>query len=184
MKGVEIGLGFEAARRRGSRCSRSVCLRAMWRTTHLRKRTRNNAGGLEGGVTNGEPLVCRVAMKPISTLMKALAQRQHRRPAKRRRRTSSAAIIARFRRRAWSAKRWSRLFWPMRCWKNSAATRWKKSAKRSAPSRIYARHREQMGGEIRWICSCLRDASHSSKAHLTCEHGKPAPRTTQTVKGT
>jgi chorismate synthase len=35
-------------------------------------RTRNNAGGLEGGVTNGEPLVCRVAMKPISTLMKAL----------------------------------------------------------------------------------------------------------------
>jgi chorismate synthase len=35
-------------------------------------RSSNNAGGLEGGVTNGQPLVCRVAMKPISTLMKAL----------------------------------------------------------------------------------------------------------------
>jgi chorismate synthase len=36
------------------------------------ERSSNNAGGLEGGVTNGQPLVCRVAMKPISTLMKAL----------------------------------------------------------------------------------------------------------------
>jgi chorismate synthase len=70
MKGVEIGLGFEAARRRGSQVHDPFA--------HATQdglpvsRTRNNAGGLEGGVTNGEPLVCRVAMKPISTLMKAL----------------------------------------------------------------------------------------------------------------
>ncbi len=70
MKGVEIGLGFEAARRRGSEVhdpfghSENGDLPVS--------RARNNAGGLEGGVTNGEPLVCRVAMKPISTLMKAL----------------------------------------------------------------------------------------------------------------
>lgn len=69
MKGVEIGLGFEAARRRGS-----AVHDPFERGTNgkILERTRNNAGGLEGGVTNGEPLVCRVAMKPISTLMKAL----------------------------------------------------------------------------------------------------------------
>ncbi len=70
MKGVEIGLGFEAARRRGSAVHDPF--------SHSNgnglpvSRTRNNAGGLEGGVSNGEPLVCRVAMKPISTLMNAL----------------------------------------------------------------------------------------------------------------
>ncbi|PQV63920.1 chorismate synthase [Abditibacterium utsteinense] len=81
MKGVEIGLGFEAARRRGSDVHDPF---AHFNSTkndedgeneeHILpvSRTRNNAGGLEGGVTNGEPLVCRVAMKPISTLMKAL----------------------------------------------------------------------------------------------------------------
>ncbi len=70
MKGVEIGLGFEAARRRGSDVHDPF---AHGSGAGLPvSRTRNNAGGLEGGVTNGEPLVCRVAMKPISTLMKAL----------------------------------------------------------------------------------------------------------------
>lgn len=70
MKGVEIGLGFEAARRRGSAVHDPF---AHSNGNGLPvSRTRNNAGGLEGGVTNGEPLVCRVAMKPISTLMSAL----------------------------------------------------------------------------------------------------------------
>jgi len=69
MKGIEIGLGFEAARRRGS-----AVHDPFERGTNgkILERTRNNAGGLEGGVSNGEPLVCRVAMKPISTLMNAL----------------------------------------------------------------------------------------------------------------
>ncbi len=66
MKGVEIGLGFETARRRGSQ------VHDPFHPGNPLERSSNNAGGLEGGVTNGEPLVCRVAMKPISTLMKAL----------------------------------------------------------------------------------------------------------------
>lgn len=69
MKGVEIGLGFEAARRRGSAVHDPF---ERGSNGKILERTRNNAGGLEGGVTNGEPLVCRVAMKPISTLMSAL----------------------------------------------------------------------------------------------------------------
>ena len=69
MKGVEIGLGFEAARRRGSDVHDPF---ERGTNGKILTRTRNNAGGLEGGVTNGEPLVCRVAMKPISTLMSAL----------------------------------------------------------------------------------------------------------------
>ena len=66
MKGVEIGLGFETARRNGSQ------VHDPFHAGKPLERPSNNAGGLEGGVTNGEPLVCRVAMKPISTLMKAL----------------------------------------------------------------------------------------------------------------
>ena len=69
MKGVEIGLGFEAAKRRGSQVHDPF---ELGQNGSSLARSRNNAGGLEGGVTNGEPLVCRVAMKPISTLMNAL----------------------------------------------------------------------------------------------------------------
>jgi chorismate synthase len=70
MKGVEIGLGFETARRRGSKVHDPFVPDQPDALPPLR--SSNNAGGLEGGVTNGQPLVCRVAMKPISTLMKAL----------------------------------------------------------------------------------------------------------------
>jgi chorismate synthase len=71
MKGVEIGLGFETARRFGSQTHDPFGKGAVSGRDPL-SRPSNNAGGLEGGVTNGEPLICRVAMKPISTLMKAL----------------------------------------------------------------------------------------------------------------
>jgi chorismate synthase len=67
MKGVEIGLGFEAARRKGSEVHDPI-VKGEGRPG----RTRNNAGGIEGGITNGEPVVVRVAMKPISTLMRGL----------------------------------------------------------------------------------------------------------------
>ncbi len=63
MKGVEIGMGFEAARRFGSEVHDEIYYEG---TSFVRKT--NNAGGLEGGITNGEPIVLRVAMKPISTL--------------------------------------------------------------------------------------------------------------------
>jgi chorismate synthase len=72
VKGVEIGLGFETARRTGADVHDEIEL-APGRTItgHVRRRT-NRAGGLEGGMTTGEPLVVRVAMKPISTLMRPL----------------------------------------------------------------------------------------------------------------
>ena len=68
MKGVEFGLGFEAARRPGSQVHDPIALDREFGFV----RESNNAGGLEGGMTTGMPLVVTVAMKPISTLMKPL----------------------------------------------------------------------------------------------------------------
>ncbi len=74
IKGVEIGLGFEVARRPGSEVHDEIefdnakvdaaCVGFVRRS--------NNAGGIEGGMTNGERMVLRAAMKPISTLMRGL----------------------------------------------------------------------------------------------------------------
>lgn len=74
IKGVEIGLGFAAAARPGSRvhdpirydpaASAEPCLGY--------RRDTNNAGGTEGGMTNGQPVVVRAAMKPISTLLRGM----------------------------------------------------------------------------------------------------------------
>jgi chorismate synthase len=73
VKGVEIGIGFEAARRTGAEVHDEIeGAPGRVRTGNTRRRT-NRAGGLEGGMTTGEPLVVRVAMKPISTLMRPLA---------------------------------------------------------------------------------------------------------------
>lgn len=73
-KGVEIGLGFETARRPGSKVHDEIFFDASKRDTPMLGFTRgsNNAGGLEGGMTNGMPVVVRGAMKPISTLGKPL----------------------------------------------------------------------------------------------------------------
>ncbi len=69
IKAVEIGDGWNAATRRGSTVHDPIHYdRAHKRFT----RPTNHAGGLEGGVTNGEPVVCRAAMKPIATLKRAL----------------------------------------------------------------------------------------------------------------
>jgi chorismate synthase len=75
VKGVEIGLGMEAARRPGSRVHDPILPdddRDPGSTRGGFRRQSNNAGGLEGGMTTGEPLVVRVGMKPISTLMTPL----------------------------------------------------------------------------------------------------------------
>ena len=69
VKGVEIGLGFETARRPGSEVHDEISFDE--RTRAFTRRT-NNAGGTEGGMTSGAPLVVRVAFKPISTLMRPL----------------------------------------------------------------------------------------------------------------
>ncbi|MEI6740215.1 MAG: chorismate synthase [Gemmatimonadaceae bacterium] len=72
VKGVEIGLGFETARRLGSEVHDEIeAAPGRTRAGHVRRRT-NRAGGTEGGMTTGEELVIRVAMKPISTLMRPL----------------------------------------------------------------------------------------------------------------
>lgn len=67
VKGVEVGDGFEEARRRGSQAHDE-----MVRDEHGLRRLSNRAGGLEGGMTNGEQLRVRAAMKPISTVPRAL----------------------------------------------------------------------------------------------------------------
>jgi chorismate synthase len=68
IKGVEIGDGFETARRRGS-----VAHDEMYPGPDGVMRSTNRAGGLEGGMTNGQPVRVRAAMKPISTVPRALA---------------------------------------------------------------------------------------------------------------
>jgi chorismate synthase len=74
IKGVEIGLGFEAARRRGSKVHDPIQYDESQSDSPNLGYTRptNNAGGLEAGMTNGQPLVIRAAKKPISTLAKPL----------------------------------------------------------------------------------------------------------------
>jgi chorismate synthase len=68
VKGVEIGDGFALASRRGSEAHDEILRdeRGLYRKT-------NHAGGIEGGMSNGEPIVVRVAMKPLPTLMRPLA---------------------------------------------------------------------------------------------------------------
>jgi chorismate synthase len=68
IKGAEVGMGFEAARRPGSEVHDEILLDPAGGFT----RGTNSAGGLEGGVTNGQPVVVRAAMKPISTLRRPL----------------------------------------------------------------------------------------------------------------
>ncbi|MEX0803946.1 MAG: chorismate synthase [Candidatus Binatia bacterium] len=80
IKGVEIGLGFEMARRRGSQVHDEIFFDPAKMVSEGTPRIvptgfyrgSNNSGGTEGGMSNGAPLVCRVAMKPISTLMSPL----------------------------------------------------------------------------------------------------------------
>jgi chorismate synthase len=71
IKAVEIGLGIEAARRPGSKVMDPIQYEADHPADDRRfgfRRPTNNAGGIEGGTSNGEPIVVRAAKKPISTL--------------------------------------------------------------------------------------------------------------------
>ena len=67
IKGVEVGDGFETARRRGSAAHDEIV-----RTAGVSRRLTDRAGGIEGGMSNGEVLRVRAAMKPISTVPRAL----------------------------------------------------------------------------------------------------------------
>lgn len=68
IKGVEIGLGFRAAALLGSQVHDEI----VYERKKGFSRKTNNAGGIEGGITNGQPIVVRIAMKPIATLGKPL----------------------------------------------------------------------------------------------------------------
>ncbi len=73
-RGVEIGLGFGCAERPGSRVHDEIAFDPSRRDEVCLAfhRPTNNAGGLEGGMTNGMPIIVRAVMKPISTLLKGL----------------------------------------------------------------------------------------------------------------
>lgn len=68
IKGVEIGMGFDLANHFGSEVHDEI----FYQKNRGFFRKRNNAGGLEGGITNGEPLILRAVMKPLSTLIHPL----------------------------------------------------------------------------------------------------------------
>jgi chorismate synthase len=74
IKGVEIGLGFDAARKPGSQVHDAIYFDPSQRESSNFGfvRNSNRAGGLEGGMTNGQPLIVRAAMKPISTLLRGM----------------------------------------------------------------------------------------------------------------
>jgi chorismate synthase len=67
IKGVEIGMGFEMSRESGSEVMDEI----FYKSSEFYRKT-NNAGGIEGGMTNGMPMIIRAAMKPIPTLRKPL----------------------------------------------------------------------------------------------------------------
>ena len=75
IKGVEVGLGFGVASRPGSQVHDEIFYDGNQdadASSQMYRRTTNNAGGIEGGMSNGEPIVMRAAMKPIPTLYKPL----------------------------------------------------------------------------------------------------------------
>jgi chorismate synthase len=72
VKGVEIGAGFDATRRTGSQVHDVILPLGQWTSGKPWARATNNAGGTEGGITDGQDIVVRVALKPIATLPRAL----------------------------------------------------------------------------------------------------------------
>ena len=72
VKGVEIGAGFASTRTTGSKVHDVILPLGQWRPDKPWARATNNAGGTEGGITDGQDIVVRIALKPIATLPRAL----------------------------------------------------------------------------------------------------------------
>ena len=120
MKGVGIGDGFDLAGRVGSEAHDEIFHseeRGFFRET-------NRAGGLEGGMTTGGPLVVRGAMKPLPTLTKPLRSVDIATHGARCRRCASAPTPAPCPPRLWWPRRWWRWCWPTPTATSSAATTW------------------------------------------------------------
>ena len=127
VKGVEIGDGFEVAGRRGSDAHDPIALGRRRRRRTAASRTL--AGGIEGGMTTGELLVVRAAMKPLATLNRpTLEDRRHRHQGGDGRRSRSAPTSPPCRPWAWWPRRWWRSCWPARRSASSAATPWTSSS--------------------------------------------------------
>ena len=119
IKGVEVGDGFAPPPRRGSQAHDEIERGA---DGGIRRRT-GRAGGTEGGMTTGEVLRVRAAMKPISTVPRALRTVDVATGEAAVAPSTSAPTSAPCRRPASSPRRWSRWCWPTPCWRSSAATR-------------------------------------------------------------
>lgn len=73
VKSVEVGLGKKVSELYGSKVHDEIYVDPKWSGNSLRyKRKSNNAGGIEGGMSNGESIICTIATKPIPTLIKSL----------------------------------------------------------------------------------------------------------------
>ena len=73
VKSVEIGIGKLVSELYGSQVHDQIYIDESWKNDRLRyKRKTNNSGGIEGGMSNGQPIICTVATKPIPTLIKPL----------------------------------------------------------------------------------------------------------------
>ena len=101
VKAVEIGLGSDVASKSGSQAHDTFALDGASVV-----RESNRAGGIEGGMSNGQPVIVRVSVKPIPTLAKALTVGESARACRRARQRSCAATSASFRPRRSSARRW------------------------------------------------------------------------------
>ena len=130
VKGVSLGEAWDVAGRPGSEAHDEIFYseeRGWYRET-------NRAGGLEGGMTNGEPLVVQAAIKPISTMTQPLrsVDTETKEPAQAmRERTDSTVVPA----AASSPRRWSPWCWPAPTARSSAATTSTTSWRRSPPTR-------------------------------------------------
>ena len=118
IKGVEVGDGFELADTPGSLAHDEIVA-----TDEGLRRTSGRSGGTEGGMSTGEVLRVRAAMKPIATVPEGAAHRRRRHRRGRPSRTTSAPTCAPCPRPASSPRRWSRSCWPTPWWRSSAATR-------------------------------------------------------------
>ena len=131
VKGVSLGEAWEVAGRPGSEAHDEI----FWSEDRGWYRETNRAGGLEGGMTNGEPLVVQAAIKPISTMTQPLrsvdTETQGARPGD----AGADRLDRRARRRPWWRRRWSPSCWPAPTARSSEATTSTTCSRRSRHTR-------------------------------------------------